>query len=78
MGWRYNIYLYKRTRLDIFTIVMDLYDLEIVGYAYGKHMTADLVIKALNNAICNVGIKEEMIFHSDLGSQYTQMIMKSY
>ena len=34
-------------------------------------MTADLVIQALNNAVCNVGIEEGMIFHSDLGSQYT-------
>lgn len=59
LGWTY------------LAIVMDLYDLKIVGYAYGKHMTADLVVKALNNAVCNVGIEEGMIFHSDLGSQYT-------
>ena len=34
-------------------------------------MTANLVIKALNNAVCNRGVEEGMIFHSDLGSQYT-------
>ncbi len=51
--------------------VMDLYDLKIIGYAYGKHMTAELVIQALNNAVCTRGIKEGLIFHSDLGSQYT-------
>lgn len=50
---------------------MDLYDLKIIGYAYGKHMTANLVIQSLNNAICNRGIEEGIIFHSDLGSQYT-------
>lgn len=59
LGWTY------------LAIVMDLYDLKIVGYAYGKHMTADLVIQALSNAVCNRGIEEGMIFHSDLGSQYT-------
>ena len=59
LGWTY------------LAIVMDLYDLKIVGYEYGKHMTANLVIQALNNAICNRGIEEGMIFHSDLGSQYT-------
>lgn len=59
LGWTY------------LAIVMDLYDLKIVGYAYGKHMTADLVIQALSNAVCNREIQEGMIFHSDLGSQYT-------
>ena len=59
LGWTY------------LAIVMDLYDLKIVGYASGRHMIADLVVKALNNAVCSVGIEEGMIFHSDLGSQYT-------
>ena len=65
-------YIYtKEIGWTYLAIVMDLYDLKIVGYSYGKHMTADLVIQALNNAVCNRGIKEKMIFHSDLGSQYT-------
>ena len=65
-------YIYtKEIGWTYLAIVMDLYDLKIIGYSYGKHMTADLVIQALNNAVCNVGIEEGMIFHSDLGSQYT-------
>lgn len=65
-------YIYtKEVGWTYLAIVMDLYDLKIIGYAYGKHMTANLVIQALNNAICNRGIEEGMIFHSDLGSQYT-------
>ena len=66
LGWTY------------LAIVMDLYDLKIVGYAYGKHMTSNLVIQALNNAVCNVGIEEGMIFHSDLEVNTHQMIMKNY
>ncbi len=65
-------YIYiKEIGWTYLAIVMDLYDLKIIGYSYGKHMTANLVIQALNNAICNVGIEEGMIFHSDLRSQYT-------
>ena len=65
-------YIYtKEVGWTYLAIVMDLYDLKIIGYAYGKHMTANLVTQALNNAICSRGIEEGMIFHSDLGSQYT-------
>ena len=65
-------YIYtKEVGWTYLAIVMDLYDLKIIGYAYGKNMTANLVIQALNNAICNRGIEQGMIFHSDLGSQYT-------
>ena len=36
--------------------VMDLYSRKIVGYAYGKHMTAELAVKAVENACLNVSI----------------------
>ena len=44
---------------------MDLYDLKIIGYSYGKHMTANLVIQALNNAVCNVGIERSAIYFEE-------------
>ena len=34
-------------------------------------MTTDCVVKALNNAIGRQGVSEGLIFHSDMGSQYT-------
>jgi len=51
--------------------VMDLYSRKIVGYAYGKHMTAELAVKAVENACLNVPNTEGIILHSDLGTQYT-------
>lgn len=51
--------------------VMDLYSRKIVGYAYGKHMTAELAVKAVENACLNVSITKGIILHSDLGTQYT-------
>lgn len=65
-------YIYtKETGWTYLAIVMDLFDLKIIGWSYGLNMTAQLVIDAFINAKNNRKITEGMIFHSDLGSQYT-------
>lgn len=52
--------------------VLDLCSKKVIGHSFGKTMDADLVIEALNNAYVNQRPKKgEVIFHSDLGSQYT-------
>ena len=50
---------------------MDLFDLKVVGWTYGKNMTDDLVIGAFKKALVNRGLDKDGIFHSDRGSQYT-------
>lgn len=65
-------YIYtKKDGWTYLAIVMDLFDLKIIGYSYSKSMSTDIVIEALNMAVSNRGINENTIFHSDLGSQYT-------
>ena len=65
-------YIYtKETGWTYLAIVMDLYDLKIIGWSYGEDMTAELVISAFEKAMNARGVTEGMIFHSDLGSQYT-------
>ena len=65
-------YIYtKETGWTYLAIVMDLFDLKIIGWSYGKNMTSELVISAFEKAKVARGITERMIFHSDLGSQYT-------
>lgn len=65
-------YIYtKETGWTYLAIVMDLFDLKIIGWSYGTAMTADLVVQAFKHAKTNREIKEGIIFHSDLGSQYT-------
>ena len=65
-------YIYtKETGWTYLAIVMDLFDLKVVGWAYGLNMTDDLVIEAFNKALINRGLKRDGIFHSDRGSQYT-------
>lgn len=51
--------------------VLDLHTKKIVGYSFSKSMTVDLVLDALSNAITIQRPDEGLIFHTDLGSQYT-------
>lgn len=60
------------------TPVMDLHDRKIIGYAYGKRMTADLDLDAVKNACLNVKDTAGIILRSDLGSQYTSDIFENY
>ena len=58
--------------------VMDLHTRKIVGYSFGKNMTTELVIKALENAYISQKPDKDLIFHSDLGSQYTSLEFINY
>ena len=65
-------YIYtKETGWTYLAIVMDLFDLKIIGWSYSRNMTSEIVIEAFNKAKQERGITKGMIFHSDLGSQYT-------
>ena len=65
-------YIYtKETGWTYLAIVMDLFDLKIVGWSYDTSMTDDLVIDAFKKAMLNRGLNKDGIFHSDRGSQYT-------
>lgn len=64
-------YIYtKETRWTYLAIVMDLYDLKIVGWSYGLNMDTSLVVDAFNKAMNNRGLKKDGIHHTDRGSQY--------
>ena len=62
--------------------IMDLHSRKIVGYAYGRSMTTELVTNALKNACETQKPGDDLIFHSDLGTQYTseafEKVIKSY
>lgn len=65
-------YIYtKETDWTYLAIVMDLFDLKVVGWSYGMNMTDDLVIDAFNKAMINRKLNKDGIFHSDRGNQYT-------
>lgn len=50
--------------------VIDLFSRKIVGWALGARMTKQLVINAMKHAIRHERPSDELIFHSDRGSQY--------
>ena len=65
-------YIYtKETGWTYLAIVMDLFDLKVVGWSYELNMTENLVIEAFTKALINRGLNKDGIFHSDRGSQYT-------
>lgn len=51
--------------------VMDLHTRKIIGYSFSKSMDAELVIASLKNAYYTQRPSGSVIFHTDLGSQYT-------
>ena len=53
-------------------VVTDVFSPKVVGWAFGVHMTADLVIAALNMAL-HTRRPESVIHHFDQGSQYTSI-----
>lgn len=53
-------------------VVLDVFSRKVVGWAFGERMTADLVISALNMALITRK-PEQVIHHSDQGSQYTSI-----
>lgn len=63
---------YIKTKLGwvYLAVVMELYNREIIGYAVSKEMNAELVRRALGQAIARSGGGENVIFHSDRGVQY--------
>lgn len=58
--------------------VMDLYDRKIIGWSYGKNITAELAKKAVENACLNIPNTKGIVLHSDLGSQYTSNEFEDY
>lgn len=58
--------------------VMDLHSRKIIGYAFDKVMDADIAIRAVKNAYECQKPGNQVILHSDLGSQYTSSKFAEY
>lgn len=53
-------------------VVLDVFSRRIVGWSMGERMTAELVLAALNMALAQRK-PQDVIHHSDQGSQYTSL-----
>lgn len=57
------------------TIIMDLYDRKIIGWSLGSWLTTNkTTIPALEMAVSNRKVSNELIFHSDRGVQYANKV----
>ena len=54
-----------------FAVVLDLFSRRVVGWSMSEEMTAQLVTDALVMALWRRGRPQELLHHSDQGSQYT-------
>jgi putative transposase len=52
------------------SIVMDLYSRKIIGWTFSKQRSAQLVCESLIMAVNDNEVTDELIFHSDQGSEY--------
>ncbi|EJE8557890.1 IS3 family transposase [Vibrio vulnificus] len=51
-------------------VIIDLYSRQVIGWSMDTRMTATLVCDALSMALFRRGFPEQVIIHSDRGSQY--------
>ena len=59
-------------------VVLDLFNREVVGWSMGESLGTDLVLRAMDSAMKDVGQSAEMIFHSDRGSQYASKAYRNF
>ena len=82
-AWGSDItYVWTQAGWLYLAIVMDLYSRRIIGWSIDTHMRTSLVSRALRMAIGQRGSSEDLIHHSDHGSQYAshayQHILKQH
>ena len=51
-------------------VVLDLFSRKVVGWALDTHMRETLILEALRMAVCQRGVPEGLLLHSDRGVQY--------
>ncbi len=63
-------YIWAQGRWHYVAVVIDLFARRVVGWAFSSKPDADLVIKALDMAYEQRDRPQNVLFHSDQGSQY--------
>ncbi len=69
--WAEDITYLATRRLAVYlAVIIDLYSRQVIGWSMDTRMTATLVCDALSMGLFRRGFPEEVIVHSDRGSQY--------
>ena len=59
-------------------VVIDLYSRRVIGWAFGKHKTLTLTLKALKQAVRIRKPKDTVLFHTDRGAEYRANQVQHY
>ena len=70
-------YLPVSKKFYYLSVVLDLFNREVIGWSVDKTLEATGVISALQNAIISQRTDTKIIFHSDRGSQYASKKFRS-
>jgi len=64
-------YVYVGNRFMYLCVIIDLFSRKVISFKISNRMTKEIVIDAFKNAFKLRNNPKNLIFHSDLGSQYT-------
>ncbi|MDQ7815387.1 MAG: IS3 family transposase, partial [Melioribacteraceae bacterium] len=70
-------YIWTKEGWLYLTVILDLFSRRIVGWSTSEKISANFVLAAIRQALLNRTPVEDMIFHSDRGSQYASEDVKS-
>ncbi len=71
-------YLKVGARWHYLAVVIDLYSRRVIGWAFGKHKTTELTLKALKRAIKKRKPTKPVLFHSDRGAEYRAHVVQAF
>ncbi|PLB08075.1 IS3 family transposase [Pseudomonas aeruginosa] len=69
-------YVWAQGRWHYLAAVLDLHTRRVIGWAFSAKPDAELVIKALDMAYEQRGKQQQVLFHSDQGSQYASRLFR--
>jgi putative transposase len=77
MGHGHHLYP-DREGFAYLAVVIDLYSRRVIGWAMQSRQTTDVVLQALLMAVWRRKPKDQVLVHSDQGSQFTRMDWASF
>jgi len=76
-AWRGDItYVWAQGRWHYLAVVLDLHVRRLIGWAFSDKPDAELAVRALDTAYEQRGIPQQVMFHSDQGSQYGSRLFR--
>lgn len=60
------------------SVVLDLFNREVVGWSMGRSLETGLVLRSLDMTMRKLGPDVKIIFHSDRGSQYASKAYRNF